>query len=59
MTNEAYQRATEIREQAKRVMKSFQARMSEQYGLIELHDHPITFYFEKYDKRTTDLQSRS
>lgn len=44
----------EIRAQAKRAMKTFQARMSEQYGLIEFHDKPITFYFEKYDKKRTD-----
>lgn len=36
----------ELRRQAGREMKRFQARQSADYGLIEYHDHPIVFYFE-------------
>lgn len=39
---------SELRRQAATEMKRFQARMSEQYGLIEYHDHPVTFYYEKH-----------
>lgn len=45
---------SEIRKQAKRLMETFQGRMSEQYGLIEYNDTPITFYFENYDKKGTN-----
>lgn len=38
----------EIKKQAERVMKTFQAKMSEAYGLIEFHDYPINFYFESF-----------
>lgn len=31
-------------------IRRFQARQSSDYGLIEYHDYPITFYFEKYGK---------
>lgn len=40
----------ELREQARTLTKTFQGRMSLQYGLIEYHDHPIVFYFEKKRK---------
>lgn len=40
----------EIKEQAKREMQRFQARMSVAYGLLEYHpEREITFYFESYD----------
>lgn len=37
----------ELRKQAASEMKRFQARQSSDYGLIEYHDHPIVFYYEK------------
>lgn len=40
----------ELRKQATTEMKRFQARQSADYGLIEHHDHPIVFYFEKKRK---------
>lgn len=41
----------ELRKQAATEMqKRFQARQSVDYGLIEWHDHEITFYFEKINK---------
>lgn len=40
----------DLRKQAAGEMKRFQARQSADYGQIEYHDHPITFYFEKYAK---------
>lgn len=42
----------EIRKQAAREMKRFQARQSADYGLIEYHDHPIVFYFEKINEQS-------
>lgn len=43
----------EIKEQAKREMKRFQARMSERYGLIEYYpEREVEFYFEKNEKET-------
>lgn len=37
----------EIHKQAATEMQRFQARQSVDYGLIEYHDHPIVFYFER------------
>lgn len=37
----------ELRKQAANEMKRFQARQSADFGLIEYHDRPIVFYFEK------------
>lgn len=47
----------EIRHQAKGVMKSFQARMSEVYHLIQLTDHPIKFYFEIWEENKKEAQN--
>ena len=38
----------EIVNQAERLCKTFQGRMSLAYGLIEEHKEPVVFYFEKF-----------
>ena len=53
----------ELELQAKRIIKySFQVRQSLDYGLLEYHDHPVRFYFEKpltfleeIERQVTDL----
>lgn len=45
----------EIKEQAKREMLRFQARMSVAFGLLEYHpEREITFYFEQYDTNSNN-----
>lgn len=40
----------EIRHQAEAVMVTFQARMSETYGLLEYHpEREVKFYFETHE----------
>lgn len=41
----------ELRKQAATEMKRFQARQSADYGLIEYHDHPVVFFFEKVNNQ--------
>ena len=41
----------QIREQCDTLCKTFQARMSLAYGLIERIDKPIVFYFERLKKK--------
>ncbi len=41
----------QINEQCDTLCKTFQARMSLAYGLIERIDKPIVFYFEKLKKK--------
>lgn len=49
----------EIRRQAEGVMKTFQGRMSEAYGLIEFHDKPVVFYFERVSDNDYEVHFES
>ena len=42
---------TELKRQCDGIIKrSFQVRQSMDYGLLEYHDRPIIFYFERFNK---------
>lgn len=42
---------TELKRQCEGIIKrSFQVRQSMDYGLLEYHDRPIIFYFERFNK---------
>lgn len=44
----------EVELQAERLMKTFQGRMSDAYGLVNYTPHAVEFYFEKENKKNKE-----